>query len=86
MANKFKYMRRVFSGKEVPVIGLDQGKSSLYRGDGVQSMFNGYYDSSLNFREGQVQDAIYEGGINSGGAFHTAKFVGEGTNLWAELI
>ena len=86
MANKFKYMRRVFSGKDTPIIGLDQGKSALYRGDGVQFMANGFYDASLNIREGQVLEETLDGGINTGGTLKISKFIGEGNNLRVELI
>ena len=54
MMNKPKYMRRVFSGKTIPMIGLDQGKSKLYRGDGTWSVVNMMYDGSLRTREGQT--------------------------------
>ena len=84
MIQKPKYMRRVFSGKDVPVIGLDQGKGELYRGDGVQSMFNGYFDACFEFRIGHSTSAVYEGGINAGGRLKQVAFIGEGNNIWAE--
>jgi hypothetical protein len=83
---KPKYMKRVFSGKDVPVIGLDQGKGPLYRGDGVGSVFNAYFDSCLEPREGHVIDITYTGGINAGGRLKRVAFIGEGNRLWAEAI
>ena len=86
MKQKPKYMRRVFSGKDVPVIGLDQGKSKLYRGDGVNYLMNCFYDASLDSRDGQVVDVTFSGGINTGVQLHVSRVIGEGTNLRAELI
>lgn len=86
MIKKPKYMRRVFSGKEVPVIGMDQGKGELYRGNGVQYMFNGYFDACFETRPGHSVDFFYEGGINAGGRLTRVAFIGEGTNIWAEVV
>lgn len=83
MANKFKYMKRVFSGKTIPVIGLDQGKGILYRGNGVNSIFNLIYGTSMVVRDGQEKCNSFDDGINTGDKLIHARVIGEGTNLWA---
>lgn len=82
---KIKYMRRVFSGKRVPMIGLDQGKSKLYRGNGVQNVFNVYYDSSMALRDGEIAEAAYDGGINTGAKFLTSRVICSGTNIYVKV-
>ena len=84
MGNKFKYMRRVFSGKRVPVIGLDQGKGKLYRGNGVSSLFNLIYDTSMQPRFGQTRVELFDNGINTGVSGSRYRVIGEGSNLRAE--
>jgi len=86
MAVKPKYHKRIFSGKEVPVIGIDQGKSPLYLGDAVHWMFNGFFDSSLMAREGQLRDTGYVGDILAAGRLGRTKYLCAGTSIWAEAI
>lgn len=84
MMNKPKYMRRVFSGKTIPMIGLDQGKSKLYRGDGVLSVVNMMYDGSLRTRCGQTLLYSVDGGITSAGTTRSGTFLCEGNNIWID--
>ena len=78
------YRKPVFSGKDIPVIGMDQGKGKMYHGLGTHSCFNFFYDAALLTREGQEIDSSYEGQIQAGGILTSLSFVQEGTNLWTE--
>lgn len=84
VGNKFKYHRRVFSGKAVPMIGMDQGKSLVYRGDSVQQVWNALYDTSMKQRDGETVDTTYFGGVNTGEALLTVIVIGSGTDLRVE--
>lgn len=86
MANKFKYMRRVFGGTSKPAIGLDQGKSILYRGDGVHSSINCIYDGGLQLRDGHRKECAKSGGINTALTLKESSIIGEGNNLWGEQV
>ena len=83
---KPKYHRRVFSGKDLPLIGLDQGKSVLYRGDGVHHSWNTIYDASMQQRDGQVEFESFSGGVNFGMRTPNTRVVCEGTGVWAEAV
>lgn len=86
MIKKPKYMKRVFSGKDVPVIGLDQGKSELYRGDGVNFLMNVFFNTTLSVREGQVESIIYDDTIHNADRLSKNAFICEGTNIWVSVI
>ena len=84
MSKSKTYMKRVFSGKEVPSIGMDQGKGKLYGGNGVDICFNLLYDGAMETRAGQSEEGVYEDGITLGVAMATTSAIITGTNVYAE--
>jgi hypothetical protein len=78
------YRKPVFAGKDVPVIGLDQGKGRMYHGLGSHYCFNFFYEASMDTRTGQVTESNYTGGIQHGGVENTLKFIHEDGNIWIE--
>ena len=78
------YRKPVFSGKDIPVIGLDQGKGRMYHGLGSHYCFNVFYDAAMLSREGQDKSTAYGSTVLNGGVEDVSKFVGEGTNIWVE--
>jgi hypothetical protein len=84
MKNK-TYSKPVFAGKEIPFIGMDQGKGDMYQGLGTRYCFNLYFDTVMLLREGQSLDTSYAGTILSGGLTDTVSFRHESTNIWIEV-
>jgi hypothetical protein len=76
------YRKPVFAGKDVPVIGLDQGKGRMYRGLGTHSCFNWFYDAALLLREGQDVVNVYADEIQHAGVEDTVRFVHTGVYVW----
>lgn len=75
------YSKPVFAGKDIPAIGLDQGKGKMYHGLGTHDCYNFFYDAVLKQREGQDLSISYGESIQDGGILKTVTFVQEGTNL-----
>ena len=80
------YRKTVFAGKEVPFIGLDQGKGMLYQGLSANKCFNGFYEDVFALREGQDKETTYNGSVNSAGLEHSAFYLQEGSNFWIEGV
>ena len=81
---KKTYRKTVFAGKDVPVIGLDQGKGILYHGLSTDYCFNLFYEASMNFREGQDYEEQYGAFIQNAGTKKTVRFLHEDSNFWIE--
>ena len=81
---KKTYRKPVFSGKNTPMIGMDQGKGRMYKGLGTHYCFNLFYDVTMLNREGQDKITYYEGVVQNGGTEKTIKFVHEATNVWID--
>ena len=84
MAKSKTYMKRVFAGKEVPVIGMDQGKGKHYGGNGTSNVFNLLYDGAMEVRDGQNIDGQYDDGIMFGGILATIGTIISGSNVYSE--
>lgn len=75
------YSKPVFAGKDIPAIGLDQGKGKMYHGLGTWDCYNFFYDAVLKQREGQDFILSYSDSVQAGGILKTVTYIQEGTNL-----
>lgn len=85
MSKTKTYMKRVFAGKEVPSVGMDQGKGKHYGGNGASNVFNLVYDAAMEGRAGQEVAGQYEDGITVGVVTPTAGLIISGTNVYSEI-
>lgn len=86
MAKAKTYMKRVFSGKEIPSIGMDQGKGKHYAGKGVYQCFNLLYDGVMTTREGQKEVLVFEKPIISALAYTEGTAMHCGESLYAGVM
>ena len=86
MAKSKTYMKRVFAGKEVPVIGMDQGKGKHYGGNGTSNVFNLLYDGAMEVRDGQALVGQYDDGIMFGGILSTVGTIIAGGSVYSETV
>lgn len=90
MPNKGKYQPRKINVSEI----------RRFRGiadkDGKHNLQHPYVGGTTNLpsikirqmdsRNGQVEGDVYEDGINTGDHFKISRVIGEGSNLWAEVL
>lgn len=79
------YSKRVFSGKDVPFVGIADGHGALFRGNSVEFSLNLVYHTVMKMRDGQslyikCDDSIKNGLVGIG------RTVCEGNNIWSELV
>lgn len=85
MRNKSKtYRRVVFAGKDIPAIGMDQGKGLFYNGNNTDWVFNLWYDACMAGRDGQYDVGAYTDAIYTGNTGETMSWLNEGNNFWTE--
>ena len=78
------YSKRVFSGKEVPFIGISEGHGPLFRGNSVEFSVNLRYKGAIQSREGGILTGEnYDGTIHVG-AFGLIRAICEGRSIRAE--
>lgn len=78
------YSKRIFSGKDVPFIGMRQDTGKLHRSDGVEFSINLGYDGSMVSRHGERRNSGYDGAVREGSCGGSARTVCEGTNIHCE--
>lgn len=78
-----RYSRPVFSGKEVPFVGIAEGHGILYRGNTVEFSMNLTYKGSIETREGCERDDEFDGTIHVAASVQSRALC-EGTNLWGK--
>ena len=61
-----RYSRNIFSGKEVPYIGISEGHGKLFRGNSVEFSMNLGYMGSIESRDGASRDEEFNGTVHQG--------------------
>lgn len=85
MAKPKTYSRNIFSGKEIPFIGISEGHGNLFRGNSVSFSMNMTYSGAMESRNGMTRGAEYDGTIHVG-FFGNTRGVCAGTSIFAEKV
>lgn len=78
-----RYSRSVFSGKEVPFIGISEGHGKLFRGNSVEFSVNVRYKGSIELRDGAVYEQTLNGRIHIGHSGNM-RAICSGSNIYIE--
>lgn len=77
------YSKSVFSGKDVPFIGISEGHGPLFRGNSVEFSLNLRYKGAIQSRRGGVRTGESFSGRIHIGANNIIRAICEGTNIRA---
>jgi hypothetical protein len=78
------YSRNIFSGKEVPYIGISEGHGKLYRGNGVEFSMNLRFQGAIEMRDGMLRDEELNGAVHAG-ISNSIRGICVGTEILAEM-
>jgi hypothetical protein len=77
------YSKPIFSGKEVPFVGIAEGHGPLYRGNTVEFSLNLGYKGSMEMRDGMTINEEFSGSIHAG-HLGQARLICEGSKAWSK--
>jgi hypothetical protein len=79
------YSKNVFSGKEVPYIGISEGHGRLFRGNSVEFSMNLGYMGAIESRDGMYREEEFNGTVHQGQSA-SIRGVCAGTEILAENV
>jgi len=85
MSKSKTYSKHIFSGKEIPFIGISEGHGKLFRGNSVEFSMNVNYKGAIESRGGSVRGDIYDSSIRVV-ASGNIRALCVGNSIFAEVV